>query len=317
MSGICTASDLMSRRVVTLSPRMNVVEAMDELLKRNVTGAPVIEPNGQYRGVFSEKCCLSLLTLTVALASQEELPQDCNPTVSTFMQRRVFTLDNHADVMDGIGLLLRHRVSGAPVIDADRNYLGVFSEKSCMDILIGASYDQLPTCHVLAFLNTDPDRLIRASMKIWPAAGLFVSARFRRLVVLEQGRLIGLVARRDLLQASRCILKKLWNRVREQRLEFAPNMPETTFTSLQCESESVAAFMDVNARTIEEETDLLTMAQIFRDTNFRRLPVLRDGKLQGMIERKDLLKKAYNILEKPCGCVEQKGPLHLSALDRE
>ncbi|MBD3675451.1 MAG: CBS domain-containing protein [Planctomycetaceae bacterium] len=316
MDTICTAKDLMSRQIVTLSPRMNVLEAMDELLRRNATGAPVIERNGLYRGVFSEKCCLSMLTLTVALASQEELPTECNPTVSTFMKRRLFTLDQSADVMDGIGLLLRHRVSGAPVIDNDRNYLGIFSEKSCMDIMIGAFYDQLPTCRVLAYLNTDPDRLIPASMKIWPAAGLFVSARFRRLVVLEQGRLIGLVARRDLLQASRSILKILWNRVRELRREVAPEMADTTLNPLHCETESVAGFMDVNAGTIAEETDLLTMAQIFRDTNFRRLPVLRDGFLQGMVERKDLLKKTYCILEKPCGDAERHGPLHLSALER-
>ena len=69
-------------------------------------------------------------------------------------------------------------------------------------------------------------------------------------------------------------------------LEAAYNQMPTT---------EVFAFMDTDMRTISEETDLLSIAQIFRNTHYRRLPVLRDGKLVGQISRRDLLRAAHKL----------------------
>ena len=55
------------------------------------------------------------------------------------------------------------------------------------------------------------------------------------------------------------------------------------------ETEEVSAFMDRSAKTINEEVDLLGIAQIFQQTPYRRLPVLTDRKLVGQISRRDLL----------------------------
>jgi len=69
-------------------------------------------------------------------------------------------------------------------------------------------------------------------------------------------------------------------------LEAAYNQMPTT---------EVYAFMDTDVRTISEETDLLLIAQIFRNTHCRRLPVLRDGKLVGQISRRDVLRAAHKL----------------------
>lgn len=69
-------------------------------------------------------------------------------------------------------------------------------------------------------------------------------------------------------------------------LEAAYNQMPTT---------EVFAFMDTDVRTISEETDLLSIAQIFHNTHYRRLPVLRDGKLVGQISRRDVLRAAHNL----------------------
>ena len=42
-------------------------------------------------------------------------------------------------------------------------------------------------------------------------------------------------------------------------------------------------------------TDLLTIAQIFRTTSYRRLPVLRDEKLVGQVSRRDVLQAAHQL----------------------
>jgi CBS domain-containing protein len=72
--------------------------------------------------------------------------------------------------------------------------------------------------------------------------------------------------------------------------------------------------MDVNAQVIGPETDLFTIAQIFRNTNYRRLPVIERGTLVGLVNRKDVLHAAYDIIGQPQRNVTDSGPLRLSAL---
>ena len=62
------------------------------------------------------------------------------------------------------------------------------------------------------------------------------------------------------------------------------------------ENEEVASFMDTSAKTIGQDVDLLGTAQIFRQTDHRRLPVLDEGKLAGQISRRDLLKATNGMI---------------------
>ena len=60
------------------------------------------------------------------------------------------------------------------------------------------------------------------------------------------------------------------------------------------------------------DSDLLGIAQIFLNTNYRRLPVLREGKLIGQISRRDLLCAAHELLAVPPE--RESSLLYLSAL---
>ncbi|HID21986.1 MAG TPA: CBS domain-containing protein, partial [Planctomycetaceae bacterium] len=61
MQATALAKDIMVTRLVTLSPGMRVVDGIAQLIRHDISGAPVIEPDGTYRGVFSEKCCMQVL----------------------------------------------------------------------------------------------------------------------------------------------------------------------------------------------------------------------------------------------------------------
>lgn len=118
------------------------------------------------------------------------------------MVTKLVTLTPDMDVLDAIGMLLRHRISGAPVIDPERRMLGVFSERCCMDVLIKASYEQLPSSQIFPFVDTEA-RCITEETDLLTIAQIFLSTPTRRLpVVCDGGFLIGQISRRDLLQAG-------------------------------------------------------------------------------------------------------------------
>ena len=118
-----------------------------------------------------------------------------------FMATRLVTLPPEMDVLDAVRLLLKHRISGAPVVDRDGTFLGVFSEKCSMQVLLDAAYEQLPTNKVRAFMDSDA-QTIRPDTDLLSIAQVFLLTPYRRLPVVVDGELLGQVSRRDVLRVA-------------------------------------------------------------------------------------------------------------------
>jgi CBS domain-containing protein len=122
------------------------------------------------------------------------------------MTTKLVTLNPEMDVFHGIEMLVRHNISGAPVIDADRRLLGIFSEKSCMKVLIDAAYEGLPTNQIGKFMDETPTT-ITPDTQLLSIAQIFLTTPRRRLPVIEDEKLVGQVSRRDVIRAVSKIMK--------------------------------------------------------------------------------------------------------------
>lgn len=120
-------------------------------------------------------------------------------TARDCMVTDVVTISPAADVIDAVQLLLQHDISGAPVVDAKGRYLGVFSEKCSMHVLLDAAYEQLPVHDVRSFMDTEA-QTIGPDTHLLSIAQVFLLTPYRRLPVLEDGKLVGLVTRRDVMK---------------------------------------------------------------------------------------------------------------------
>lgn len=136
--------------------------------------------------------------------------------VKDVMTRDVVTVSPGAALKHAAELLVQHKVSGLPVVDIDGRVLGVISER---DLLFKAQ-GELEGHDWLRWL-TDPlavtdrrkldARLVGEAMTspvtvgpnqpiAW-AARLMLGSGVKRLPVVEQGRLAGIVTRADLMRA--------------------------------------------------------------------------------------------------------------------
>jgi CBS domain-containing protein len=118
------------------------------------------------------------------------------------MVTRLITLRPEMDAVEAIRTLLKHKISGAPVVDAAGNFQGVFSERSALSFVLGLACDQRPSSDVGAFMNTDRDCTIDEETDLLTIAQLFLNRDFRRLPVLRGSRLVGQISRRDVLRAA-------------------------------------------------------------------------------------------------------------------
>ena len=122
------------------------------------------------------------------------------------MVTRLITLTPDMDVYEAIDLMLKHRISGAPVVDDEGRLVGIFSEKDSMGVLIEAAVNNLPTANVASFMRTDV-KSVDDQIDLLSLANIFRNSSYRRLPVVRDGKLIGQISRRDLLAAASDLLK--------------------------------------------------------------------------------------------------------------
>lgn len=289
-----TARDFMVARMVTIHPETHVLEAIGRLLKRRLTGAPVVDDQGHYYGVFSEKCCLRLLTETASQASDDGTGPT-PPPAREFMVTRPLTLPAQMDAFEAIGRLLKHHHCGALVVDDDNQYVGVFSQRTSIRVLVHAAYDQLPSRKVAACMESEPGRVTAPDLSLLDVAQVFLENSWRLLPVVEGGRILGQISRCDVLRAEHHLATHIRRHAAEGTNENGPTVEDSNTGLRPVTPALVGCWMDAEAQTISEDTDLFTIAHIFRDTPYRRLPVVRDGRLVGIVTRRHVLEAASQL----------------------
>ena len=115
------------------------------------------------------------------------------------MTQNLVTLAPQLDVFSAIDILLRKRISGAPVVDSAGQYLGVFSESSCMRVIVNAAYDNLPDTGLMPFVDADAPTIC-PDTDMLTICQTFLDQATRRLPVLQHGRLLGQISRRDVMR---------------------------------------------------------------------------------------------------------------------
>ena len=120
--------------------------------------------------------------------------------VKDYMVASLVTFKPNMNVMDAIDVLVKHRISGAPVIDDHGNLIGLLSEKDCMQVAIQAGYYEQLGGRVEDYMTKNVIT-IEADSSVLDLAKLFMEQSPRRYPVVEDNRLVGQISRRDVLRA--------------------------------------------------------------------------------------------------------------------
>lgn len=116
------------------------------------------------------------------------------------MSGKLVTFRPDTDVLDAIHELVKHGISGAPVIDDTGNLVGMLSEFDCMKVVLTAGYHGDPGGPVSDLMATDV-KTVRAEVSIVDMADVFMKSGLRRYPVISGNRLVGQISRRDVLRA--------------------------------------------------------------------------------------------------------------------
>ena len=122
-----TARDYMSAALVTFTPDMDILQAINQLIEKRISGAPVVDKQGNLIGVLSEKDCLRV-------ALQASYHGELAGTVAEYMHGEVKTVDAEASIADVAAMFLKDDYRRYPVI-RDNRLVGQISRRDVLRAL--------------------------------------------------------------------------------------------------------------------------------------------------------------------------------------
>ena len=135
---------------------------------------------------------------------------DSLPKISEFMDQVVPTIGPDMQIMKAVDYLLRHRVTGVPVVDSNGNLLGIITETDLLKLVTEGIQGQPPIeATVAEYMSTDVVT-VPPTMDIYYVAGIFLKNKFRRLPVVEDGKIVGAITRFDLLRVVQALSAMSW-----------------------------------------------------------------------------------------------------------
>ncbi len=122
------------------------------------------------------------------------------PTVADFMDKEFTRFSPEMPLKEAVNALIKKKLLAALVIDSNDVLVGIFSEKDCLKILLQKAYNQRPWGTVKSYMHEIPAANMPSDMPATEAASILIGHRSRRFPVVENGKLVGQLTRRDLLR---------------------------------------------------------------------------------------------------------------------
>ena len=115
------------------------------------------------------------------------------------MTRDLITVSADEEITVVLTRLIEHDISGVPVVDGSGALVGILTERDCIDIALEAGYFDERGGKISQFMTT-PVKTVDVDTTIVEIAQLMCRSSHRRFPVLDGGRLVGLISRRDILK---------------------------------------------------------------------------------------------------------------------
>ena len=259
------------RNAVTVPPTISIKGAAETMASYKTRRLPIVHPGtGKLEGIVITRDIINFLGggekhRIISEKYRGNLFAAVNDSIRDIMSREVFVLKDSASIDDVIEEMKEKDVGGFPIVNAENRVVGIVEEKDIVRQISGAVTGEL----VENVMTTD-------LITITPGTTIKDTCRFmivndiRRLPVIQEDKLIGVVTTTDILRY------------------FASN---EMFRHLKGDplSERIHQIMVSDLVTIPPQEDVGRAVHIMKEKDVGCLLVV-DGNLEGIITERDLLK---------------------------
>ncbi|MDH5450067.1 MAG: CBS domain-containing protein [Candidatus Bathyarchaeota archaeon] len=262
--------------VVTMSPTTPVYDAIKIMVNEGFRRMPLVDPGTKkLRGTVTASDIINYLGggekfQIIQKKYAGNFFKAINEPIKSLMTPRALSMSTTAKISDAIDIMRKHNVGGLPVVDERGHVWAIVTEKDIITLFSG----KIREAKVANLMSRN---LITASseVSIREAEKIMIKRGFRRLPIISNSEFIGMATVRSILRffGSGEVFKHLQSGTINQVLQT-----------------SVLEVTMKNVATIEPDADIGKAAKTMQEKNVGSLPVVKDGKLVGIITERDFFK---------------------------
>ena len=263
------------RDVVQIPPTMTIMGAVKTMVSYRFRRLPVSDPGtNRLVGIVTVMDVVNFLgggdkVQIIENKHKGNFLSAINEEISSIMEEDVITLHEEDSIEYAIEMMLQGKVGGFPIVSDDSKVIGIVSERD----FVGLVANVITGEKVGDFMSRDVVTA-KPEATVEDAARVMVSNDFRRIPIVHEGVMVGVVTTSDIVQyvASGEVFDKL----------VTGNMHEALGVPIKI----IAREPPI---TVDPDLDLGEAADLMIARDVSVLPVVVEGALSGIITEKDFL----------------------------
>jgi len=317
--------DVMTPRVVTVSPETSLRQAIGLLVGQDYRALPVVDGRQRVVGIvtngdFIERGGLRMRIELLGALSAEELANvlaavEDEKSVASIMTTPAITIQPDASLADAAHLMVTRSLKRLPVVDASGTLLGMLSRLDLLRTQAEVYPRPVPefTPHpgqtIGEVMRTDVP-VVGQSATLAEVLDAVVATRLNRVIVVdEERRPVGIVTDAELLRRLSPEDHPSVVRILMARLPFIHLSPEEQHRLEHAMGRTAEELMEDQIPTVPTTTPLGEAIGVMLRGRRKILPVVDDqGRLLGAADRADLLRTLVGLQDDKTYPKEDKSP---------
>jgi CBS domain-containing protein len=193
-----------------------------------------------------------------------------NEPVRLVMTQKVVSVKTSAKISEAIDKMKQSNLGGMPVVDDEESVKAIITERDIANLFAdrtsGVTVAELMSGKVVTALP---------KTTIFEAEKTMVGQGFRRLPIVKEGKVVGLITAMDIVRFFGC--GEAFEYLKSGTIIQVLNNP-----ALKIATKSVV--------TVEPESDVGQAAKVMREKNIGAMPVVKSERLVGIITERDFFK---------------------------
>lgn len=263
-------------KIVMMSPTTPIYDAIQMMTREGFRRVPIADPGTKLlEGIVTASDIIDYLGggekfQIIRQKYDGNIFKAINEAIRLIMTQKVISIKASAKISEAIDLMTQKNLGGLPVVDDEKHLKAIITERDIAslfaDKISGVTVAQLMSEKVVTALPRTT---------IFEAERSMVTQGFRRLPIISDGKVVGIITSMDIIRFFGS--GKVFDYLRSGTIIQVLNTPALDIATKQ-------------VSTIEPSADVGKAAKIMHEKDVGAVPVVKDGKLVGIITERDFFK---------------------------
>ncbi|MDW7731831.1 MAG: CBS domain-containing protein [Methanolobus sp.] len=260
---------------ITLPPTSTIINAVRTMTMAGIRRIPLTDAGtNRLEGMITSTDIIDFLgggskNLLIEKHFRGNFLAAVNADIRSIMHDEIIYLESQARITDAITIMIEKDIGGIPVVDERKHVCGICTEKDFLELVAGIPANRSISQYMSKTVEKAP-----SYSTIESAVRMMVRGGFRRIPVMEDEILLGIITASDILEymATGHVFESI-----------------VTGSSHETLKEPIGSLIKRDIVSVSADVDLGKAAQVMIDNKVSSLPVMEGGVFCGIVTSRDIL----------------------------